>query len=157
VRPDVVITYVDRLLLVEIALTHKVEQSKLARLRELGHAAVAIDLSRQRPATVGELAVVLFRNDPRKKWLVNRKQDELRARLEAQCDADYQKHLEETRAFEARVAARRSTGDRASSERYIAESLIFRFDATMADYPCGHLADSGNGVQECMAVRCDAR
>ncbi|CAM3392931.1 hypothetical protein CBM2633_P10009 [Cupriavidus taiwanensis] len=111
VRPDVVITYGDRLLLVEIAVTHKVGQSKLARLQELGHAAVEIDLSRQRPSTVGELAAVLFRNDPRKKWLVNRKQDELRARLEAQCEADYQKHLEETRAFEARVAAWRSKED----------------------------------------------
>ncbi len=123
VRPDVVITYGDRLLLVEIAVTHKVGPSKLARLRELGHAAIEIDLSRERPATVGELAAVLFGGDPRKKWLVNRKQDELLARLEAQCEAEYQKQREETRAFEARVAAQRSTE----------VSVVHRFQAQSAE------------------------
>lgn len=90
VRPDVVLVFGGRKLLVEIAVTHKVDQAKLVKLRELGHAAVEIDLTRQRPATIEQLSAVLFGQDDRKKWLVNAKEKELRRKVSAECEELYQ-------------------------------------------------------------------
>jgi hypothetical protein len=108
VRPDVVLSLGERKLLVEIAVTHKVDQSKLAKLRELGHAAVEIDLTRRRPATIGQLSAVLFGQDDRKKWLVNAKEAELRRRLEAECEERYQQQVREQAALEERIAHNRA-------------------------------------------------
>ncbi|VVD97149.1 hypothetical protein PTE30175_01864 [Pandoraea terrae] len=70
-----------RTLLVEIAVTLKVGRQTLAKLQALGFAAVEIDLGRDRPANIGELAAVLFGHDSRKTWLVNSRQEHLRTRL----------------------------------------------------------------------------
>lgn len=104
VRPDVVLSFGVRKLLVEIAVTHKVDETKLAKLRELGHAAVEIDLTRRRPATIGQLAEVLFGHDDRKKWLVNAKEDELRRRLQLECESRYQEQVRQYAATQEQLA-----------------------------------------------------
>lgn len=108
VRPDVVLELGGRKLLVEIAVTHKVDQVKLAKLRELGHAAVEIDLTRRRPATIEQLAAVLFGQDDRKKWLVNPKADKLRRKLEAECEKRCQQQEREYEALQERLAQERT-------------------------------------------------
>ncbi|SOY77712.1 conserved hypothetical protein [Cupriavidus taiwanensis] len=89
-RPDVILTLGARQLIVAIALTHKVALAKQPRLRELGHAVIQVDLTRQRPATVGALAALLFGDDPRKTWVYNPKHEALRAELTQRSETRYQ-------------------------------------------------------------------
>lgn len=124
VRPDVVLELRGRKLLIEIAVTHKVGPEKLARLNELGFAAVEIDLSRRRPATIEELAAVLFGQDDRKKWLVNPKADKLRRKLEAECEKLCEQREREFEASQARLA-----GERARENQKLATAMASRVKA----------------------------
>jgi hypothetical protein len=107
-RPDVVLELGGRKLLVEIAVTHKVDHVKLAKLRELGHATVEIDLTRHRPATIEQLSAVLFGQDERKKWLVNPKADKLRRKLAEECEKLCQERQSEYEAQLERLAQERT-------------------------------------------------
>jgi len=69
----VVATVKGHTLLIHIALRRPASASKVARLRELGQAAVEVDLSRAAPRTIAELAEILFGVDERKTWLHNPK------------------------------------------------------------------------------------
>ncbi|SOZ17280.1 competence protein CoiA family protein [Cupriavidus taiwanensis] len=94
-RPDIVLRIGERRLLVEIAVRNKVSSEKRAQLTARGYAAVEIDLTRDRPETVGDLAAILFGDDSRKQWLVNGKLDLERARLEQACETAFQEQVRE--------------------------------------------------------------
>ncbi|WP_265923006.1 competence protein CoiA family protein [Cupriavidus nantongensis] len=122
-RPNVILTLGERHLIVAIALTHKVGPSKLPRLKELGHAAIQINLTCDRPTSVGALAALLFGDDPRKTWVYNAKHDALRANLMQRCETRYQAMAQaemEARSLTqlAVSMSRVASGDRSSSQPF---------------------------------------
>ena len=94
-RPDVVLGVGERRLLVEIAVRNKISSDKQSKLKGLGYAAVEIDLTRERPETIGDLARILFGDDSRKSWLVNGKIDMERERLTKECETAFQEQVRE--------------------------------------------------------------
>lgn len=69
IRPDVRVETELGTVLVEVAVTHFVDQTKLARIAALGYGAIEIDLSKVRDATFAALETALFDDPGRTKWL----------------------------------------------------------------------------------------
>lgn len=70
IRPDVRVEATELgTVLVEVAVTHFVDQTKLARIATLGYGAIEIDLSKVRDATFAALETALFDDPTRTKWL----------------------------------------------------------------------------------------
>ncbi|WP_321299826.1 competence protein CoiA family protein [uncultured Sphaerochaeta sp.] len=71
--PDIIINYKDTTLVVEIYVTHKVTEDKIADFREQKISIVEIDLSKQQLFLVSELETLLCDSTNYKTWLYNRK------------------------------------------------------------------------------------
>jgi len=70
IRPDVRVEATELgTILVEVAVTHFVDQTKLARIAALGYGAIEIDLSKVRDATFAALETALFDDPAQTKWL----------------------------------------------------------------------------------------
>jgi hypothetical protein len=81
--PDLILTIGGRELLVEIFVTHSVDDAKLEKIRQLGLSAIEVDLSgmpREMPRT--ELASVVVEGQDNKRWLNNELINAHRQRLE---------------------------------------------------------------------------
>jgi hypothetical protein len=74
--PDIVVTYRGHELIVEIFVTHACDEAKITKLRDMGLAAVEIDLSKlPRDADRAQVAKAVTKSAPRR-WLYNPKLDE---------------------------------------------------------------------------------
>lgn len=83
--PDAVIEHKGRSLIVEIKVTHGVDETKLSKIKSAGISALEIDLSRTpRHATISELELLILDENRNKRWLHNelatRKMGELKAK-----------------------------------------------------------------------------
>ena len=80
--PDVIVEVNGRQLLVEVTVTHGVDDAKLAKIRELGLSCLEIDLS-DAPRDLGreELEKIVVDGSARKRWLHNVRANEARNRI----------------------------------------------------------------------------
>ena len=86
--PDVLIYVQGRPLLVEIAVTHAVDEAKLQKIRRLGISALEITLSDfEREPTPLNLRREVVASTRSKQWLYNARAESVRARLLALCDS----------------------------------------------------------------------
>ncbi len=72
VIPDIVVTSGGRELFIEIFVTHKIDETKLEKLKRANISTIEIDLSKQNEMiTAEELSQVLLENNPQKVWKYN--------------------------------------------------------------------------------------
>jgi hypothetical protein len=91
--PDVILQIGDRELLVEIAVTNKCDETKIARIRSLGISAIEIDLSAlSRNASGVEIENAILYNAPRR-WLYNPRVDEALAELQERLRKRYEQRI----------------------------------------------------------------
>lgn len=89
VIPDIVAIVRDKLLFIEIAVTHFVDQEKLEKLKTLGHATLEIDLSDSpRIPTMDDIKRLVIHTATNRKWLINSKQKELEERVHNDAKAE---------------------------------------------------------------------
>ena len=70
--PDVVVYSGNKKLLIEIYVTHRVDDNKLQKIKELNISTIEIDLSNEsKEITEDKLSDILLKNSDRKKWLYN--------------------------------------------------------------------------------------
>jgi ssDNA-binding Zn-finger/Zn-ribbon topoisomerase 1 len=70
--PDVVVHAGGKQFLVEIFVTHAIDEDKLRKLRKLDVSTIEIDLSKKRDiTTVEDLTQILLSDSPEKKWVYN--------------------------------------------------------------------------------------
>ncbi len=131
-RPDLVVTADCQQILIEIAVTHFVDQLKLDELTRLGLPAVEFDLSDLRECTFQEIERCLFENSVSSKWLYHPAEPAARAAAQARLDellaadelqwiADEQRRKYEREA-EERAALERERGERARKQKRQAEA-----------------------------------
>ena len=121
-RSCVVVSIKGRELFVHIAVHRKADEKERETLAALDQAAVEIDLTRQFPHTVAELARILFTADPRKSWLFNHRQAQWRVELEEALTA---KAHEQRQAQQDAIKAQHEQWrrERADRDRLRAEAL----------------------------------
>lgn len=88
IRPDLLVFIGRQKVLVEIAVTHFVDEVKLSCIQALGMPAVEFDLSELREMTFEALENALFTDAQRAKWVWHPEQELEKARLQALVDAD---------------------------------------------------------------------
>ena len=88
IRPDLLVALKGQEVLVEIAVTHFVDDVKLARIRLLGLPAVEIDVSGLREMNFEALKNALFTEAQKSEWLWHPEREQEVARLQALMDAD---------------------------------------------------------------------
>lgn len=77
IKPDLIITAKGKELIVEIAVTHFIDEEKLEKIRELNIATIEIDLSScDRMPKESELRSILVQSVSNKKWIHNSKAEE---------------------------------------------------------------------------------
>ena len=103
-----------RELLIRVALRRRAGEQRKASLAALGQAAVEIDLSKEFPRTVSELARILFTADPRKSWLCNPRAAALSAQMQPALTA---RALEQRLEQQAAAKARQEQRQREAAER----------------------------------------
>lgn len=90
--PDIVASVKGKLLFIEIAVTHYVEDLKLEKLRQLGIPTLEIDLSDSPELpTLDEIEKMVIHDVINRMWLINPR----RQQLQEQVDAEAQKTLED--------------------------------------------------------------
>jgi hypothetical protein len=99
--------------LVEVAVTHFVDQKKLALIQQLGYDAIAIDLSKVRDATFAALETALFDDPARTKWLYHPGIPAAHAELLQSIQGD----LKVAEELAARWAARRAADEEAERQK----------------------------------------
>ena len=76
--PDLIIEKNNRKLLVEIYVTHKVDDIKLKKIRNIGISAIEIDLSKtDKSISKQKLKYLLLNNNENKRWLYNSKSEKM--------------------------------------------------------------------------------
>jgi hypothetical protein len=88
IRPDLVVAIEGQEVLVEIAVTHFVDEAKLAFIQAIGLPALEIDLSELRAMNFEALENALFTDSQKAQWLWHPEREQERARLQALVDAD---------------------------------------------------------------------
>lgn len=85
--PDIIISKGKRKLFVEIYVTHRIDDAKLEKLKNVGISTIEIDLSKtDRGISRTQLTDILLRNRYEKKWIYNRKCEEWRKRFYEKSD-----------------------------------------------------------------------
>lgn len=93
VVPDVILRKSDRDLLVEIAVTHFCDETKIARIKALNVSAIEIDLSGlSRNAAREEIAQAILRSAPRK-WIFNPRLGDAEAELQRRIKQENEKRV----------------------------------------------------------------
>lgn len=98
IRPDIIIQYEGKELLVEIAVTHFIDEEKKRKIMALGIPTIEIDLSRMSHNEIAEnLTSILIENSSYKKWIYCPGLDIEKeyAELEKQKESDQIRHLED--------------------------------------------------------------
>ncbi len=88
IRPDLIVEIEQQDVLVEIAVTHFVDDVKLARIQELGVPAVEIDVSALREMSFAALENALFTDAQKSRWVWHPGRELEWARLQALVDED---------------------------------------------------------------------
>lgn len=88
IRPDLVVSIGGEEVLVELAVTHFVDDVKLARIQVLDMPTVELDLSELREMNFEALKNALFTNSRRAQWVWHPELEREKARLQALFDAD---------------------------------------------------------------------
>lgn len=88
IRPDLLVTFKGQKVLVEIAVTHFVDDVKLARIRSLGLPGVEIDVSGLREMNFEALENAFFTDSQKAQWLWHPEREQERARLQTLVEAD---------------------------------------------------------------------
>lgn len=123
IRPDVRVETIELgVVLVEVAVTHFVDQVKLARIAALGFGAIEIDLSKVRDATFGSLETALFDDPARTKWLHHPGVPAAEAELLESIQGD----LRVAEEMAARWAAERAADEEAKRQRQAEFRLAFQ-------------------------------
>lgn len=94
IRPDLLVAIGTQEVLVEIAVTHFVDDVKLARIQALGLPAVEIDLSELREMNFEALESALFTVSQNAQWVWHPEREVEKARLQALLDADLTREKE---------------------------------------------------------------
>lgn len=94
IRPDLVVAIGRQEVLVEIAVTHFVDEVKRARIQALGMPAVEFDLSELREMNFDALEIALFTDAQQAEWVWHPERDAEKARLLALVDADLAREKE---------------------------------------------------------------
>jgi len=114
IRPDVRVEAIELgAVLVEVAVTHFVDQVKLARIEALGFGAIEIDLSKVRDATFASLETALFDDPARTKWLYHPGVPAAEAELLESIQGD----LRVAEELAARWAAKRAADEEAERQK----------------------------------------
>lgn len=96
--PDIVATVGKKLIFIEVAVTHFVEQEKLQRLEALGYATLEIDLSSvDEIPSMEDVKRLVLRTPGNRSWLVNPKQKLLQEQAQAEAEVKLQAGIEEVR------------------------------------------------------------
>ncbi|HEX8326072.1 MAG TPA: hypothetical protein VF629_00940 [Hymenobacter sp.] len=109
--PDIMVRIGSKWLLVEVAVTHFVDEEKKTKIRAMGLPAIEIDLSKiRRDISMSDLEELIIRGEQHKKWLNNpelrRVVSQRRQRYFEECRAKIERlHAKQLRE-EARQAAR---------------------------------------------------
>jgi len=81
--PDVIIELMGRKMIVEIAVTHFIDEAKHKKLRQLDISTLEVDLSKvNRQISLADLEEILIDGLENKKWTINTKAIEVRRKLE---------------------------------------------------------------------------
>ena len=122
-----------RELLIHIAVHRKSGAPTREALAVLDQAAMEIDLTRHFPQTVAEFARILFTADPRKSWLFNHREQELRAEMQsaltARADALRREQQEATKARQAQRARELAEQARLRAAALATEAEFLRLSA----------------------------
>jgi hypothetical protein len=82
ITPDIIVKAKGQSLLIEIYVTHKIDETKYLKIRELGISTLEIDLSKiHNEITYKELETILLSNNANKKWIYNKVQEQCREDL----------------------------------------------------------------------------
>lgn len=82
IRPDILIMFKGAPLIIEIKVTHGVEENKLNKIKELNISALEIDLSQiDRDIDFDKLVDIIVNGTKQKKWLIHRKQESVYSNL----------------------------------------------------------------------------
>lgn len=99
VIPDIVATVGNKLLFIEIAVTHFVDATKLERLELLGHPTLEIDLSdAPRIPSLEDVEQLVIYELINKDWLVNSKRKAMTVEIGIQADAELQLQIDTYKA-----------------------------------------------------------
>ncbi|MDO8178407.1 MAG: competence protein CoiA family protein [Undibacterium sp.] len=91
VRPDILINVQGKEYLIEIFVTHKCDEEKISKLKEIGLSSIEIDLSKFKLNKVSDLEQVLFFENDLKTWLFDSKIEEARRALVAEAMEEFAK------------------------------------------------------------------
>ena len=82
ITPDLLVYINNRPLLIEIYVTHKIDNLKLQKIKQLGYAAIEIDLSKYKGSfSRSELRDILIDSSKNKTWIYNRKRENYQNKL----------------------------------------------------------------------------
>ncbi|MDQ9169000.1 hypothetical protein Q8A64_01115 [Oxalobacteraceae bacterium R-40] len=104
IRPDVVAVSNGRKLLIEIVVTHDVDETKRTHIKKIGASAIRINLKRfERTVDRDALHRLLLESCPEKEWIYHSRREELAQRLHAELEVEV---AEKERAHAQRIAER---------------------------------------------------
>ena len=87
--PDIILHFCERQLIIEISVTHKVDNVKLEKIKNLGISTLEIDLSKyDKTISKSELKHILINSNENKSWLYN---DRYEKYLRALCSLSEEK------------------------------------------------------------------
>jgi hypothetical protein len=116
IRPDVRVEAIELgIVLVEVAVTHFVDQKKLAQIEALGFGAIEIDLSKVRDATFATLEAALFDDPARTRWLYHPSIPAAHTELHQTIQGD----LQAAEEIAARWAAKRVADEEAERQKQV--------------------------------------
>ena len=79
IKPDIIIDTEEGKIIIEIYVTHKVDDNKLKKIRNLGIDSIEIDLSKQKELVDKSLLTnILLEDNPLKNWIFNKKQESVK-------------------------------------------------------------------------------
>lgn len=121
--PDIVATVGNKLLLIEIAVTHFVDQEKLDKLKALGLATLEIDLSESPEVpTMEDIERLVIYTGWNRDWLVNPKQKQLEEVANIEAEARYKASVA------AAEAQRKEREEELQRYRKLADREKFEFE-----------------------------
>lgn len=105
--PDIVATFRGKLLFIEIAVTHFVDEIKLEKLKQIGIPTLEIDLSHSPELpTLNDIEQLVIHKVVNRTWLYNPKQSELQQQADSEAHSSLKERI--TRTLESRVLRRQA-------------------------------------------------
>lgn len=111
-------------LMIEVAVTHRVDQVKATRIRAMGLACLEIDARRfgkEGRVTVDELRSMVLSQVECKQWIVHPGIDAMRLAAKSTLDNRYQREIQESREIEARAERLHDMNDEELLQEYLSQ------------------------------------